>query len=160
QIGTIGLDQLAHKVAHARDELRLAATAIGKEGIVGNIDVARIGPRLGDLAKNGEAAKPGVKDEDAASHGGCWYEKNSRRAMAGRGVAPRASRRCDVGVLRQARRSPRAAALSQRVKRSFTLAKNRRGLTQLMRAKIETSKAAAGLHSGTRRGCSKPKTSV
>src|SRR5262249_3353393 len=78
--------------ADPRDELRLAAAAIGKEGIVGDVDVARIGPHLGDLAKNGEAAEPGIKDENGRGHGGRWYEKNGRRAMSGRGVAGRARR--------------------------------------------------------------------
>src|SRR5262249_18726308 len=92
EIGTVGLDQLAHERAHPRDELRLAASAVGKEGIVGDIDVARIGPRLDDLAKYREAAQSGIEDEDGRSHGGCWYEKNAVRAMSGRGIARRASR--------------------------------------------------------------------
>ena len=80
----MGFDQLAHERAHPRDEFRLGASVVGKEGIVGDVDVERIGPRLDDLAKNGEAAEPGIKDEDGRSHGGCWYEKNGLRAMAGR----------------------------------------------------------------------------
>src|SRR5215472_4180412 len=70
----MGFDQLAHKRAHPRDELRLAASAVGKEGIVGDVDVARIGPRLDDLAKNGEAAEPGIKDEDARCHEDLWLQ--------------------------------------------------------------------------------------
>src|SRR5262249_15434247 len=130
QIGTMGLDQLAHKVAHARDELGLAATAVGKEGIVGDVDVARIGPHLGDLAKNGEAAEPGIEDENGGSHGGCWYEKNGRRAMSSRSTRS-GVRRLPLAARAQKRRALRPFA---RVKASFTLAKNRRNLIQPMRA--------------------------
>src|SRR5262249_20735009 len=89
EVGTVSLDQFAHERADPRDELGLAATVIGKEGIVGDVDVARIGPRLDDLAKNCEAAEPGIEDEDGGRHGGCWYERNGRRAMAGAGGARR-----------------------------------------------------------------------
>ena len=42
----------------------LAVVAIGKERIVGDIDVVRIGPGADDLAQDREAAKAGVEDED------------------------------------------------------------------------------------------------
>src|SRR5262249_22240692 len=92
EVGAVGLNQFAHERADPRDKLRFAAAAIGKEGIVGDVDVARIGPHLGDLAKNGEAAEPGIKDENGRGHGGRWYAKNGRRAMSGRVVAGRARR--------------------------------------------------------------------
>jgi hypothetical protein len=99
EIGTVGFDQLAHERAHPRDKLRLAASAVGKEGIVGDVDVARIGPRPDDLAKNREAAEPGIEDENGRNHGGCWYEKNGLRATSGQG-ATRAGR---AGVLASCR---------------------------------------------------------
>src|SRR5262245_4290322 len=100
EVRTVGLDQLVHERAYARNELGLAATAVRKESIVGDVDVARIGPHLGDLAKNGEAAEPGIKDENGGSHGGWWYEKNGCRAMSSRG----ARSGCGGCVLRKARR--------------------------------------------------------
>src|SRR5262249_57034182 len=80
EIGTVSFDQLAHERAHPRDEFRLAATVIGKEGIVGDVDVARIGPRIDDLAKNGEAAEPGIKDKDARYHEDLWLQLLHRMA--------------------------------------------------------------------------------
>jgi hypothetical protein len=38
--------------------------AIGKERIVGDLDVVRVGPGADDLAQDREAAKAGVEDED------------------------------------------------------------------------------------------------
>ena len=73
EVGAVGLDQLAHEVDDARDQLRLAMPAIGKEGVIGDVDVAGVGARLGDLAKYREAAEPGIEDENG--HGGRWYEK-------------------------------------------------------------------------------------
>src|SRR5262249_45485727 len=93
-------------------------------GIVGDVDVARIGPHLGDLAKNGEAAEPGIKDENGGSHGGCWYEKNGRRAMSSRS-ARSGVRRLPLSARAQNRRALRPFS---RVKPSFTLAKNSRNL--------------------------------
>ncbi len=64
----VGLDQLAHEIAHALDEFRLAVTAVGKEGVVRDIDVTRVRPRLRHFAKDGEAAEPGIENEDARCH--------------------------------------------------------------------------------------------
>ena len=50
-------DQLAHESRDAIDQLRLAMIAIGKESIVGDVDVAQVGPCLGDLSEHGETAK-------------------------------------------------------------------------------------------------------
>jgi len=69
EIGTVGLNQLGHESADARDEFRLAVTAIGKESVVRDIDVTRVGSRLRDFAKNGQPAQPRVEHED-----GCWHE--------------------------------------------------------------------------------------
>ena len=44
--------------------LFLAVVAIGKERIVGDIDIVRVGPGADDLAQDREAAKAGVEDED------------------------------------------------------------------------------------------------
>ena len=38
-------DQLADQRHHARDDLVLAMVAVGKEGVVGDIDIMRVGPR-------------------------------------------------------------------------------------------------------------------
>ena len=76
QIGTVGLDQLAHEGANARDEFGLAATAVGKEGVVGDVKVARVRPRLGDFAENGQSAETGIEDENGRCHSSSRYEKN------------------------------------------------------------------------------------
>ena len=69
----------------ALDQRRLALLAIGKEGVVGDVDVARVRPRLGDLAEDREAAEPGIEDKDGRQgrHGDRWYEKTGRAATAG-----------------------------------------------------------------------------
>src|SRR5262249_34385253 len=68
EIGTVGLDQFGHELGDARDELCLVAAAVGKESVVRDIDIARVRPRLRDFAEDGEAAKPGIEDEDARCH--------------------------------------------------------------------------------------------
>jgi hypothetical protein len=64
QSGGVARDQLADQRHHASDDLFLAVTAIGKERIVGDINVVRVGPGADDLAQNRKAAKAGVEDED------------------------------------------------------------------------------------------------
>src|SRR5690349_598187 len=68
EIGTMCREQLAHERADARDERVLGVAAIGKEGVIGDIDVARVGPRLRHFAKNREAAEARVEDEDGGCH--------------------------------------------------------------------------------------------
>ena len=46
EIGRVGRDQLLHQRHDARDQCLLAMPAIGKERIVGDIDIGRVGPRL------------------------------------------------------------------------------------------------------------------
>src|SRR5262249_2796421 len=125
---------------------RLAATAIGKEGIVGDVDVARIGPHLGDLAKDGEAAEPGIEDENGGSHGGCWYEKNGRSAMSRAAGASRPDRGRRLLLAVRARIAARGGRCPC-VKRSSTLAENCQNLIQLMRVATE-SKRVRTLPSG------------
>ena len=64
QNGGMARDQLADQRHHAGDDLLLAVVAIGKERIVGDIDVVRVGPGADDLTQDREAAKAGVEDED------------------------------------------------------------------------------------------------
>src|SRR5262245_19369647 len=45
-------------------------------GVIRDIDIARVRPCLRDLAEDGEAAEPGIEDENGRCHGGRWYEKN------------------------------------------------------------------------------------
>ncbi len=77
EVGTVRRDQVAHQRDHARDQLRLAVAAVGKEGVVGHVDVASVRPRLHHLAKDGEAAEPGIEDENGrcSGHGGCLVRK-------------------------------------------------------------------------------------
>ena len=64
QIGGVGRDQFADQRHHAGDDLLLAVVAIGEEGVVGDIDIMRIGPAAYDLTQHREAAKAGVEDEN------------------------------------------------------------------------------------------------
>ena len=64
QNGGMARDQLADQRHHAGDDLFLAVMAIGKERIVGDIDVMRVGPGADDLAQDREPAKAGVEDEN------------------------------------------------------------------------------------------------
>ena len=75
------LDQLAHQGDDALDQFRLALAAVGKEGIVGDVEVARVGARLGDLAEDREAAEPGIEDEDGrrGGHSEGWIRKDRPR---------------------------------------------------------------------------------
>jgi len=57
-------DQLAHENRDAIDQLRLAMVAIGKESIVRDIDVMRVGSCFGDLPEHGETAKAGIEDQN------------------------------------------------------------------------------------------------
>jgi hypothetical protein len=68
----MGRDQFVHQRADVRHQLALALRVVGKEGVVRDIGVMRVGPRLGDLAENREAAEPGIEDEDRrrSRHGG------------------------------------------------------------------------------------------
>ena len=45
EVGLVGLDQLADQRHHAGDDLVLGVVAIGEEGVVGDIDVMRVGAR-------------------------------------------------------------------------------------------------------------------
>ena len=82
----MGLDQLAHEGNHARHELGLAMAAIRKESIVGDVEVARIGARLEDLAKDGEAPEPGIEHENGrcSGHGAHLVRKERSPRNAGR----------------------------------------------------------------------------
>ena len=62
--GGVAGDQLTDQRHHAGDDLFLAMMAIGKERIVGDIDVVRVRPGADDLAQDREAAKAGIEDED------------------------------------------------------------------------------------------------
>src|SRR2546430_17449305 len=68
EIGSMRREQLARERADARDELVLAVAAIGKEGVIGDIDVVRVGPRLRYFAKDGKPAQAGIEDEDGRGH--------------------------------------------------------------------------------------------
>ena len=64
EIGGVGRDQLADQRHHAGDDLLLAVVAIGEEGVVGDIDVMRVGTGADDLAQDREAAKAGIEHEN------------------------------------------------------------------------------------------------
>ena len=64
QVRGVARDQFADQRHHARDDLLLAVVAIGKERIVGDIDVMRVGPRADDLTQYREAAKAGVEHQN------------------------------------------------------------------------------------------------
>ena len=57
-------DQFADQRHHAGDDVLLAVVAVGKERIVGDIDIMRVGPRPDDFAQDREAAEAGVENEN------------------------------------------------------------------------------------------------
>ena len=64
EIGAVFGDEVGHESYEALDQFGVAAAGIGKERIVGDIEIARIRPRLRDLAKDREATEPGIEDEN------------------------------------------------------------------------------------------------
>ena len=61
QSGGVARDRLGDQRHHAGNNLVLAVMAIGKERIVRDIDVVRVGPGVDDLAQDRKAAKAGVE---------------------------------------------------------------------------------------------------
>ena len=61
--GAWSRDRVADHVDDARDQRCLRHVAVGKAGVVGDIDVTRIGPRRRDLAEHGEAAEAGIENK-------------------------------------------------------------------------------------------------
>ena len=57
----MGGDQFADQRHHAGDDRFFAVMAVGKERVIGDIDVMRIGPRADDLTQHGEAAEAGIE---------------------------------------------------------------------------------------------------
>ena len=65
----MGRDQFADQRHHAGNDLLLAVAAIGEEGVVGDIDIMRIGPATHDLTQHREAAEAGIEDKDRSGMG-------------------------------------------------------------------------------------------
>ena len=81
EVGAVGRDQLAHERDDARDGLALAAAVVGKEGVVGDVDVARVGSLLA-TSRNREAPSPNQRKNGRRSrHAAAWYgnERPQRR---------------------------------------------------------------------------------
>ena len=57
-------DQFSDQRHHAGNDLLFAVMAVGKERVVGDIDVVRVGPGADDLPQDGEAAKTEVEHEN------------------------------------------------------------------------------------------------
>ena len=70
-------DQPIHDRVDALDERRLAPRAIGKAGIVRDIDQLRVRPRAQDLGEDGEPPEAGIEDEDGGT------TRHALRQMAG-----------------------------------------------------------------------------
>ena len=64
QVGGMRGDQFADQRHHPRDDLVLAMVAVGKEGVVGDIDIMRVGPRPDDLTQYRESAKAGIENQN------------------------------------------------------------------------------------------------
>ena len=60
----MGCDQFADQRHHAGDDLVLAVVAVGKERIIGDIDIMRVGPRTDDFTQYREPAKAGIEYEN------------------------------------------------------------------------------------------------
>src|ERR1043166_851205 len=65
------LQQATEQRYHPRNDLILAAMAIGKKGVVGDVDVMHVGPRAHDFAQDREAAKAGIEHEDGLGWAHC-----------------------------------------------------------------------------------------
>jgi hypothetical protein len=57
-------NQFADQRHHARDDLVLAVVAVGKECIVGDINVMRVGARPDALTHKREPAQAGIEHEN------------------------------------------------------------------------------------------------
>ena len=66
KVGRMRGDQFADQRHHARDDLVLAMVAVGKEGVVGDIGIMRVGPRPDDLTQYREPAQAGIENQN------CW----------------------------------------------------------------------------------------
>ena len=70
-------DQLAHHRHHAGNDLLLGVVAIGKEHIVGDIDIMRVRPQPHHLAQHREPAKAGIEHENRRS---AWHGEHLIRS--------------------------------------------------------------------------------
>jgi len=57
-------DQFANQRHHARNDLVLAMVAVGKECVVGDVGIMRVGPRFDDLTQYREPAKAGIENQN------------------------------------------------------------------------------------------------
>ena len=60
----MGGDQFADHRHHPGDDLFLAMVAVGKEGVIRDINIMRVRPRLDDLTQYREPAKAGIEYEN------------------------------------------------------------------------------------------------
>src|SRR5580693_2405023 len=60
----MGCDQFTDQRHHPRDDLVLAMVAVGKERVVGDINIMRIGPCADNFAQHREAAEAGIEQEN------------------------------------------------------------------------------------------------
>ena len=60
----MGCDQFADHWHHARDDLVLAMVAVGKERVVGDINIMCVRPCLDDLTQYREASQAGIEYEN------------------------------------------------------------------------------------------------
>src|SRR5437764_12609841 len=72
-----------HDRKDAGDQRQLAMAAVREKGVVDCVDETGIGPRLDDLAVDGQAAEPRVEDEDGRRrrHGGHESQTTQRVAI-------------------------------------------------------------------------------
>ena len=65
-------DQIADQRHDAGDDFVLAMMAVGKEGVVGDINIMRVGARPDDLTQYREPAKAGIENQNRrrCCHGG------------------------------------------------------------------------------------------
>src|SRR5262249_46564075 len=64
EIGLMRGDQLAHQIEYPGDQHLLIEPAVGKTGIVSDVNVAGIGPRRDHLTIDRKAAKTGIEHQD------------------------------------------------------------------------------------------------
>ena len=68
-VGPVRGDQLADQRTTRATNAFLGRGAVGEEGVIGDIDEIGVRPRGDDLAKDGQPAEAGIKDQNGRSCG-------------------------------------------------------------------------------------------
>jgi hypothetical protein len=70
EVGCVAGDEARHEAGDALGKGRFREAPVGKAGVVGHVDIARVGTHLGQLGMDGQAAEAGIEHEDGGRAGG------------------------------------------------------------------------------------------